>query len=143
MFASARLLRQAAGVGTCFLCAAAVTALPSIPAQAGDGHVVQGLFCNTAAQVDQALELMRARLSPQAATAALNKDKVVCTYIDQIHYMVVRPVVLGRAGVRLTKYRAMLVAVLVGGKARPVDPSVPIFFLTTQELNGAVVLGGT
>jgi len=122
-----------------------VTALPSIPAQAGDGHVVQGLFCNTAAQVDQALELMRARLSPQAAAAALNKDKVVCTYIDRIHYMVVRPVVLGRAysGVRLTKYRATLVAVLVGGKARPVDPSVPVFFLTTQELNGAVVLGGT
>jgi hypothetical protein len=120
-------------------------ALLAVTAHAGDGHVVQGLFCNTAAQIDQALANLRARMTPQAAAAALNGDRIVCSYIDRIHYMVVRPVVIGRAyaGVWLTKYRATLVAVMVGSKARPVEPAVQVFFLTTQELNGAVVLGGT
>src|SRR3546814_8924350 len=43
---------------------------------------LQGLFCNAAEQIDDALSHMRGGLSPQAAVRLINRDEVACTFVD-------------------------------------------------------------
>src|SRR5262245_40687601 len=57
-------------------------------------HSLQGLFCNAAEQIDEALNHMRRGLSPQSAVVLTNRDAVVCTFVDLLHYVIDRPVVI-------------------------------------------------
>ncbi len=57
-------------------------------------HTLQGLFCNTADQIDEALAHMRRGVSPRAAVALTNQATVACTFVDLLHYVVERPAVI-------------------------------------------------
>src|SRR5690242_13242004 len=57
-------------------------------------HALQGLFCNAAEQIDDALSHMREGLSPQAAVRLINGDEVVCTFVDSLRYVIDRPVIV-------------------------------------------------
>jgi hypothetical protein len=109
-------------------------------AQANQGHVLHGMFCNTEAQIDEILAHMSRNLAPQAVVELMNEDRVTCVLADRIQYMVIHPVIIG--GKNLLKYPATLIGVLVGENVRPVEPPVQIYFVTTERLPGAVALGG-
>ena len=66
-------------------------------ALADEAQRLQGLFCNTEAQIDQALADIAAGVSPRRAADLANRDAVVCTYVDRIEYLIARPVALGLA----------------------------------------------
>jgi hypothetical protein len=106
-------------------------------------HALQGLFCNAAEQIDDALSHMRGGLSPQAAVQLINDDEVVCTFVDALRYVVDRPVIIQeiRGSFPLFKYEATLVGVIVGGVARPVMPPVHIFFAIPERLDDAPLEG--
>jgi len=82
---------------------------------------------------------MRRGWSPRAAVALTNRDAVVCTFVDLLHYVVDRPVVIKeiRGSVPMFKYQATLVAVLAGGAKRQVIPPVQIYFATPERLADA------
>lgn len=102
-------------------------------------HSLQGLFCNAAEQVDEALTHMRRGLSPRAAVEITNQGAVVCTFVDMLHYVVDRPVVVKelRGSLPMYKYQGRLIAVDVGGAKRPVTPPVDIFFAIPERLRDA------
>jgi hypothetical protein len=102
-------------------------------------HELQGLFCNAAEQIDDALSHMRVGLSPQAAVRVINGDGVACTFVDSLRYVVDRPVIIQeiQGGFPLFKYKGTLVAVIVGDVVRPVTPPVHIFFAIPERLDGA------
>lgn len=102
-------------------------------------HSLQGLFCNSAEQIDEALTHMRRGLSPRAAVELTNRDAVVCTFADLLHYVVDRPVVVKELGgsIPMFKYRGTLIAVVVGRAKRPVTPPVQIFFAIPERLGDA------
>ena len=106
-------------------------------------HALQGLFCNAAEQVDDALSHMRGGLSPQAAVGLVNGDEVACTFVDSLRYVVDRPVIIQeiRGGFPLFKYKGTLVAVIVGDAVRPVTPPVHIFFAIPERLDDAPLEG--
>jgi hypothetical protein len=105
---------------------------------AGDTHRLRGLFCNAEHQIDETLGRMRT-LPPRAAVEFTNRAAVVCTFVDQIDYVVERPVILGEipGAVPLIKYEAMLIAVVVGNQVREVTPPARVFFAIPQRLGGA------
>ena len=94
------------------------------------------LFCNTEAQLDEALAHIGRNLSPRAAIAIVNKDAVVCNNVDQIEYALIHLVDIGRVRglVPLVKYRGTLVGVVVGQRLRPVEPPVTVFFVAPDRL---------
>ena len=100
---------------------------------------LQGLFCNAAEQIDDALSHMRGGLSPQAAVRLINGEEVVCTFVDSLRYVIDRPVIIQeiRGTFPLFKYEGTLVAVIVGGMVRPVTPPVQIFFAIPERLDDA------
>lgn len=106
-------------------------------------HALQGLFCNAAEQIDDALSHMRGGLSPLAAVRLINRDEVACTFVDSLHYVVDRPVIIQeiRGTFPLFKYEGSLVAVIVGGVVRPVTPPVHIFFAIPERLDDAPLEG--
>jgi hypothetical protein len=106
-------------------------------------HALQGLFCNAAEQIDDALSHMRGGLSPQAAVQLINDDEVVCTFVDALRYVVDRPVIIQeiRGSFPLFKYEATLVGVIVGGVVRPVTPPIRIFFAIPERLDDAPLEG--
>ena len=118
-------------------------------AQAGKGltkaptRALQGLFCNASDQIDDALMHMRKGLSPRAAVGLVNRGEVVCTFVDMLHYVVDRPVVIQevRGSCPLLKYQGTLVAVIVGKAVRPIAPPVRIFFAIPERLDDAPVEG--
>jgi len=111
--------------------------LPSPPARAEGVRLLQGLFCNTEAQIDGARALIAQGRHPAAAADQLNRDAVVCTYVDRLHYLIVGARLLGDA--LPAKYRGRLVAVDVGDARRPVTPPVELYFLTPERLAAAAV----
>lgn len=106
-------------------------------------HALQGLFCNAAEQIDDALSHMRGGLSPQAAVRLVNGDEVVCTFVDSLRYVIDRPVIIQeiRGAFPLFKYEGTLVSVIVGDVVRPVTPPVQIFFAIPEKLNDAPLEG--
>ena len=113
-------------------------------AQAKQGHVLHGLFCNTEAQIDESLAHLSLNLTPQAAVEMTNTKMIACVFADKVQYMVIHPFIIGgkNRGLSLMKYQATLVGVLVGGNIRPVEPPVQVFFVTTEPLTGVAELGG-
>jgi hypothetical protein len=124
--------------------AALLAGLFGASAQANQGHVLHGLFCNTEDQIDESLAHMSRNLPPQAVVELMNEKMVACVLADKVQYMVIRPFIIGETdrGTSLIKYQAMLVGVLVGENVRPVEPPVQIFFITTERLMGVVAQGG-
>ena len=111
---------------------------PWAPARADDAALqLQGLFCNAEAQVEAALAHIAQGWSPAAAAERVNRDAVVCTYVDRLHFVVADPVIIG--AVPQVTYRGTLVAVVVGDRARPVSPPVEIFFVTPQHVSSAAL----
>src|SRR5262245_33422821 len=106
-------------------------------------YALQGLFCNTAEQIDDALTHMGGGLSPQAAVGLINGDGVVCTFVDSLRYVIDRPVIIQdiRGTFPLFKYEGTLVSVIVGGAVRPVTPPVHIFFALPARLDDAPIEG--
>lgn len=106
-------------------------------------RALQGLFCNAAEQIDDALAHMRGGLSPRAAVGLINRDEVVCTFADLLRYVVDQPVVIQeiRGPFPMFKYEGTLVAVMVGGVVRPVTPPVHIFFAIPERLDDAPLEG--
>jgi hypothetical protein len=102
---------------------------------------LQGLFCNTEEQIDGALGLMSQGQTPQAAAALANKSDVVCTYVDELRYVVEHPVEIwqNKSAVAAAKYRAILTGVIAGGRLRPISPPVEIFFVTPERLADAAI----
>ncbi len=106
-------------------------------AQAADRtHWLQGLFCNTEEQIDATLDHMRRTLTPRTAVELTNKDVVVCTFVDLLHYGVNRPMLIEkiRGTAPLFKYEGTLIGVVVGGAVRPLTPPVRIFFVIPKRL---------
>lgn len=134
-------------LATCVHALAAEALSPPAPveiaSQADFGLALQGLFCNAAEQIDETVMHMRNGLSPRAAVEIVNRDAVVCTFVDLLHYVVDRPVVIKeiRGSFPLFKYEATLVAVVVGGAVRPVTPPVRIFFALPEKLGNAPLEG--
>ena len=91
---------------------------------------LQGLFCNSEEQIDGALGFMSQGQTPQAATALTNTNEVVCTYVDELRYVVEHPVEIwqNKSAVAAAKYKGMLTGVVVGQRLRPVSPPAEIFF---------------
>ncbi len=108
-------------------------------ALADEAQRLQGLFCNTEAQIDQALADIAAGVSPRRAADLANRDAVVCTYGARIEYLIAHPVALGDAALPLVKYRGTLVGVLVGDALRPVTPEAELYFLTPRQVAGAAI----
>lgn len=104
---------------------------------------LQGLFCNASEQIDDALGHMRKGLSPRGAVGLVNHDEVVCTFVDKLHYVVDRAVVIQeiRGSFPLFKYEGTLVAVFVGNALRPVTPPVRIYFAIPERLDHAPLQG--
>jgi hypothetical protein len=102
---------------------------------------LQGLFCNTEEQLDGALGLMSQGRTPQAAAALTNKSGVVCTYVDELRYVVEHPVEIwkNKSAAAAAKYKAVLTGVIVGGRLRPISPTVEIFFAVPERLAAAAV----
>jgi hypothetical protein len=102
---------------------------------------LQGLFCNTEEQIDGALGFMSQGQTPRAAAALSNKDDVVCTYVDELRYVVEHPVEIwqNRSAVAAAKYKAALTGVIVDGRLRPISPPVEIFFAVPERLADAAI----
>ena len=102
---------------------------------------IQGLFCNSEAQLDETLTHIGRNVPPRAAIAIVNKDAVVCNHVDQIEYALIRVVNIGRVRglVPLVKYRGTLVGVVVGQRLRPVEPPVTVFFVAPDRLTAISV----
>ncbi len=129
-------------IGVAFAATVSLAVAGKVPAST-PRHALQGLFCNDAAQIDEAVRSMRRGLPPRAAAALVNRDRVVCTFVDVLHYIVEHPVVIREAAgsFPLLEYEGTLVAVVVGGAVRPVTPPVRIFFAIPERLAGAVQEG--
>lgn len=115
------------------------------PAHAGQTHIINGLFCNTRAEVEETLALVGRKLTISAAVAIANRDRIACVHATQIRYMVTAPIIIGRnrqSGAPLDLYQATLVGVLVGGEPRPIEPAMPIYFVTTDRLPDADIQSG-
>jgi hypothetical protein len=133
------LIDRTAGRATLALAAVLALTLHG-PARAEDRVLrVQGLFCNSEAQIDGAIAHIARGRSPRAAAKLANKDEIACTYIDRLHYQVDHPTIIGDSFGPLVKYRAMLVGVLAGDELRAVSPPVELFFVTPVRLAGAVL----
>lgn len=106
-------------------------------------HALQGLFCNAAEQIDEAVTHMRKGVLPGAAVELVNREAVVCTFVDLLRYIVDRPALIKEfpGSFRLFKYEGMLVAVVVGGTVRPVTPPVRIFFAIPEKLTDVPLAG--
>lgn len=129
------MTRRLISVVTVVTVAAALAAGGS--ALANEAQRLHGLFCNTEAQIDQAIADIAAGVSPRLAADRANRDAVVCTHVDRIEYLIVRPVALGDPALPLVKYRGVLVGVLVGDALRPLSPEVELYFLTPQQVAGS------
>jgi len=115
-------------------------------AQAKEGQVLRGLFCNTRAQLEETLRIAGGSNELTAAVAIANRDKVVCTLADSIGFMVIHPVAIGTGAVNGSQqilYEATLVGVLVGGNPRPVEPPLQTFFVTMDPVSVAAIVEGT
>jgi hypothetical protein len=122
--------------------AAALALAGGSAVRADDGAFgLQGLFCNSEAQIDGTLAHIRKGLSPHTAVELANRNAVVCTYVDRLGYVVEGPVDIGRTGSSFApvKYRGMLVGVRVGDNLRPVAPPVEIYFVTPGRIVDAAV----
>jgi hypothetical protein len=108
-------------------------------ALAEDAQRLQGLFCNTEAQIDQALANIAGGVSPRHAADLANLESVVCNYVDRIEYLIARPVALGATSLPIVKYRGALVGVIIGGALKPVVPEAEVYFLTPREVVDAAV----
>ena len=128
-----------------FACAAVLLSL-AIAAQAKDGQVLRGLFCNTKSQLEETLRIARGSNGLTTAVAMANRDKVVCTFADSIGFMVIHPVAIGTGAVngsQQTLYEATLAGVLVGGNPRPVEPPLQTFFVTMDPVSVTAIVEGT
>jgi hypothetical protein len=116
---------------------------PKIRLEPGAGLALQGLFCNSPEQIDETVTHMRNGLSPRAAVELVNREAVVCTFVDLLHYVVDRPVLIKEIpdSFSLFKYEGTLVAVVVGGAIRPMTPPVQIYFAIPQRLGDAPLEG--
>ena len=115
-----------------------------VSAHAKSSHVLHGLFCNTEAQIDEAIAHMALNFTPRAAVDLTNEKVIACVLADRVQYMITHPFMIGErsGGLSLIKYQATLVGILVGGNIRPLEPPVQIFFVLPERLDGATVLGG-
>ncbi len=114
-------------------------------AQAGQGRLVHGVFCNTEAQIETTLDFMRDGIAVDRAIALTNASAIVCVLADQVDYMVTAPVSIGNVQLgqfQLTKYKATLVGVTVGENLRPIDPPVPIYFIPDRKLSDVAAADG-
>lgn len=114
-------------------------------AEAGQGLLLHGVFCNTEAQIETTLDFMRDGIAVDGAIALTNASAVVCVLADQVNYMVTAPVSIGNlqfGQFQLTKYKATLVGVMVGENPRPIDPPVPIYFIPDRKLTDVAVADG-
>jgi hypothetical protein len=125
---------------------AALIAITSVPVtHAGSTHLVQGLSCRTVAQMDAAVALIRRDVPPPDAMRLLNTEEVVCVLADRIWYVIDDPVMIGQSehrGRSLLNYEAMLVGVVVGKNARPVEPPLRLYFVLPKRLPGVPETGG-
>lgn len=121
---------SAVGIAVC------LAGLPTGPATAeGRGEALQGIFCNTEAQLDAVLAAMSAGASPGGAVEIANVGAVACTLVDRLGFVVVDPVVVADGGAApFAKHRGTLTGVLAGGALRPVTPPVTVFFATPDRL---------
>jgi hypothetical protein len=127
--------RLALSAAALLVCAATTTAAAEPELR------LQGLFCNAEDQLDRVLGLMGRGLDPQRATAAENRDAVVCTYVDRLRFVLRDPVRLAEDHhfVPTVKYEATLIGVVVGDALRPVSPPVRLFFVTPQPIAATLV----
>jgi hypothetical protein len=105
---------------------------------------IHGLFCNSEVQLDEALTHIGRNVAPRLAVELTNEHGVVCTYTDKIELVINRPIDIGRArgSTQVVKFKAMLVAVLVGNNLRVVTPPAEIFFVTSKQPTGAAIERG-
>jgi hypothetical protein len=114
-------------------------------AEASDGQVLRGLFCNTRAQLEATLRIAGGSNELATAVAMTNRDQVVCTFAHSIAFMVINPVAIGTGAVngnRQTLYEATLMGVLVGSNPRPVDPPLRIFFVSMDPVSASATEKG-
>ncbi len=119
------------------LIAACVALVSGSPAAAIDRDIsLQGLFCNTLEHLEDTLAHVNKGLSPQSAAQLSNEREVVCSYVNSISYVVVRPTKIGMHHGRLSvmKYEGDLIGVIVGGVLRPVSPSLRTYFVIPEPL---------
>ncbi len=101
---------------------------------------LQGLFCNTEAQIDAALLLIGAGLPPAVAAERGNADEVACTHVDRLRYIVRDTLEIGPAPglIGQKKFAATLTAVQVGERLIEIAPPVEVFFVIPGGLPEAV-----
>ncbi len=129
-----------------FFAFAAILLPLATAAQAKDGQVLRGLFCNTRTQLEETLRIAGGANDLTTAVAMANRDKVVCTFAYSIGFMVIHPIAIGTDvvnGNQQTRYEATLVGVLVGGNPRPVEPPLQTFFVTMDPVSLAAIEKGT
>ena len=121
-------------------------ALPlATTAEAKDGQVLRGLFCNTRAQLIETLDHLKSVSTLATAVAMTNQTDVVCVHAYRIKYMLIDPVIIGHReidGQPLALYEASLIGVLVGDDPRPIAPPLRMFFVPMDEVSGAVEENG-
>lgn len=128
-----------------FLMAALAAVTLTGSAEARQGHVLRGLFCNTRSQLQETLDHLREASTLALAIAITNKGDVLCVHAYKIRYIVTHPVIIARTqhnGQPLTLYEATLIGVLVGGNPRPVEPPLKTFFVPMDPIAGEAVEDG-
>jgi hypothetical protein len=109
-------------------------------AEAGRSHALRGLFCNSRADLEATLDRLGDVKLLATAVAITNRDAIVCTFAYAIKYKVIHPVMIARRnhdGGILPLYEADLIGVLVGNNARPVEPSLKIYFVSMDPVPDA------
>ncbi len=129
-----------------FSAIAIATCLLSGVAQAEQTRALHGLFCNSEAQVRDALKHYGSNMSLHAAVAIINERAVNCVVADSIKYIISQPLIIDtitQNGFTLTMYEASLVGILIGGNTRPVAPPMRTYFVLDKRLDGVATLSGT
>ncbi|MFN4142996.1 hypothetical protein [Aestuariivirga sp.] len=125
--------------------ATAAIVLATASTLANDRHALNGLFCNTKAQVEMVFKEAGRGIPFQGVVEMVNQDKVVCVHATKVRY-VVRNIgsvsTMVSRGSQLNIYEATLTGLIVGGNSRPIEPPLQIFFVPTERLPSAVLLRG-
>ena len=115
-------------------------------AQAEQKRALHGLFCNSEAQARDVLKYYGLNIPLNAAVAIINQGSVNCVVADRIQYVVSQPLIIdtiNQNGLTLTMYEASLVAILIGGNTRPVEPTMRTYFVLDKRLGGVGLISGT
>ncbi len=124
-------------------CVATAILLSGVTARASERtQQLQGIFCNSEAQVESVLSLITAGAPAASAVAIVNTATVNCTLVDLLQYVVSDVVQIGWGDgpSRQVRFRANLIGVVVGDRLRSVSPPAVVYFVSREFVEAPLEL---